>query len=190
MPVKEKKPKLEGQALIDSLKVKELRLRNRLLRKQIKQMDFEDDGNFDLTDIEGTINRLISEGLKLAGSPAGEKLIMSGLFTLAWWKAYGDDFQMNDLYLGIAYGFTVPDALRGGVLANSYALGALSILGVGFLPDEILDWLKDKAGEAGEQVVKGAENVAKNAAVLAGIQESSTIVARKPYQKTVKPLMP
>lgn len=72
-----------------------------------------------------------------------KETILSLLFIYAWKEAYGKQFRGSDIILGIVYGFTIPDALQGGTFANSYALGALAILGVGFLPEDVKDLIGD-----------------------------------------------
>lgn len=86
-----------------------------------------------------------------------KETILSILFIYAWKRAYGPKFTGGDIALGIAYGFTIPDALRGGTLANSYALGALGVLGVGFIPTEIWDRLGAIPGAVVDKIKESAD---------------------------------
>lgn len=89
---------------------------------------------------------LIVDKLTALGQ-VSEKIWGTALFTFAWWKAYGSGPlpTTQDVILGALYAFTVPEALRGGILANSYALGVLAALGVGFIPDEVWDYIPNVA---------------------------------------------
>ncbi len=171
---------VERQLKLDTLAAREARLRIKLLNVQIeKEQDTFDMSSFDLNDVEGTIQLLFKKGFELITSPVGEKLILSGLFTYAWWQAYGKDFSKNDLLLGITYGFTIPPALKGGVLANTYALGALAILGVGFIPDEIWDTIESTVSEAVPGTIKEAVAQATGEAPI----PKTSISGRKSFQK-------
>jgi len=107
-----------------------------------------------------------------------EKLILSGLFTYAWWKAYGDEFKVSDIALGFAYGFSIPDALRGGIIANTYALGALAVLGVGFIPGDVIDDIISGVTETVPGAMKEAIAQATGAAPI----PKRDISGRKPFQ--------
>lgn len=85
--------------------------------------------------------QFIGDTLKSLGY-VGEKLILTTVFVYLWWRSYGKGRfpTKNDVLLGVVYAFTVPEALRGGTLANAYALAVLSALGVGFIPlDDIAE---------------------------------------------------
>jgi len=100
-----------------------------------------------------------------------KETILSLLFIYAWKEAYGKEFKATDIILGITYGFTIPDALRGGALANTYALGALAVLGIGFVPDEIVDFLTPDAIDEMIGQARGTRDVPRRA-----------VAGRKPFQ--------
>lgn len=63
------------------------------------------------------------------------EMILSLVFAYAWKKAYGGKtMTKDDIILGLYYGFTIPPALEGGIVANGYAVAALSALGIGLVP--------------------------------------------------------
>ena len=87
------------------------------------------------------LQKIHTQGMyDVLGALPWKNIVLSGLFTAAWMKAYGNSFTFGDLALGITYGFTIPDALRGGLFANLYAGGAMAVLGAGFFDfDETID---------------------------------------------------
>ena len=129
---------------IQAEQLKQIRLQNRLLREQIKtekaKLEDLEEESFDFTSVDSVIGWLWDKAEKLIDSPAAEKFILSAIFIYAWKEAYGDEFKLTDIPIGILYGFTIPDALKGSEVSNLYAVGALTALGLGFEDDVLPGW--------------------------------------------------
>lgn len=78
---------------------------------------------------------IIDQVMVIAEKLPMDKIILSAVFTYAWWKSYGGGNlpTMGDVMLGITYAFTIPEALKGGNVANAYAIAMLSALGLGLV---------------------------------------------------------
>lgn len=74
-------------------------------------------------------------------------VLSASVYTFLWWRAYGAGKlpTKEDVLLGIVYALTVPEGLKGGILANTYALSVLAALGVGFIPPDALEWMQEQA---------------------------------------------
>lgn len=81
-----------------------------------------------------------------------DKIALSVVFTYAWWRAYGltEYPTKNDVMLGIAYALLIPPALQGGMVANSFATGAIATLiaGLEMPPSYFTDPLTKSDAEA------------------------------------------
>ena len=78
-----------------------------------------------------------------------KEMILSLVMAYAWKKAYGDSggWKIDDIMLGILYGFTLPSALSGSEVGAAFAVGELQVLLAGFIPENIrssvLDYVKE-----------------------------------------------
>lgn len=88
------------------------------------------------------VNKYIVDAIRdISHNMPWDKVVLSLVFTYGHWRAFGKTKlpTKGDVILGIIYAMTIPEALQGGTVANSYALGALSYLGLGVLVPG--DWL-------------------------------------------------
>lgn len=126
--------------------------------------DFDDE---DLEDMPSGLTKAeleryyIDKVVDLAKALPWKEIVLSGVFTYAWWKAYGQGKYptKDDIVLGALYGFTIPDALQGGVAANAYAIAALSALGIGLIPKELPQAVIDSWMD-GADIVQSLLNIA------------------------------
>lgn len=75
-----------------------------------------------------------------------DTVILSLVFTYAWWRAYGQGPlpTKGDVMLGITYAVTIPKALTGGEVAAGFAIVALETLTIGIItPPEVMSSAKD-----------------------------------------------
>lgn len=133
-------------------------------KKNQSEDDFDDDGKL-TPDQKRELEKYYTDKLtEIAKSLPWDKLILSGVFTYAWYKAYGGKTPtLQDLMLGIYYGFTIPPALEGGVVANSYAVAALGYLGVGLAAPNIQSDLEKATGEMKNIIDDAGDFAAKSA---------------------------
>jgi len=97
---------------------------------------------------DAQMNKYIVDSVKEIGiALPWKEIALATLFTYGHWKAYGSGPlpTKEDIILGMFYALTVPSALQGGILANSYAIGALGVLGAGLIlhKDSDLEAVKD-----------------------------------------------
>lgn len=76
-----------------------------------------------------------------------QAVVLSLIFIYGLWKGYGATKLPTkaDVLLGITLGLTVPDALKGGIVANAYATAALGAVGAGAFISDAKDpneWLR------------------------------------------------
>lgn len=135
-------------------------------RKKQKNEDHDDDDYGKLTrEQKIELERYYTDKMvEVAKALPWDKLILSGVFTYAWYKAYGGKRPtLQDLALGIYYGFTIPPALEGGIVANSYAVAALGYLGVGLAAPNIESDIEKATGEMKNIIDDAGDFAAKSA---------------------------
>lgn len=134
------------------------------------------------------LQKLQTEHLLAIGSvvaPVAEKLILSGALIWAW-KEVGADKKLRpgDVLLGLIGGFTLGDALRGGLLANIYAAGYLSTLGLTAVPEGFVDaggqipFLAIKYGTPAGWVWTGGEFIFEHLKDPDAIKDSANTLAK------------
>lgn len=137
---KETRAQLEKK--VEKAKQKAKKLGKNLKEKQTELSFKPDDDPADWSD-ERWAKYFLDRSFSIAERLPWDKILTSILFYYLWRKAYGKsssfEEKKHDLALGFLYGFTVPEALKGGLLANTYALGLLGALGAGFIPNDVLD---------------------------------------------------
>lgn len=87
---------------------------------------------------EQTIEEYILEaGKDLFANLQPKDVALCLIFIYAMWTGYGKTPLPTkaDIMVGILLGLTVPDALRGGIVANTYAVTALGALGLSQFTD-------------------------------------------------------
>lgn len=96
---------------------------------------------------DAQMNKYIIDSVKDIGmNLPWDKIALSAVFIYGHWKAYGAGTlpTVGDVMLGIMYALTIPPALQGGIVANSYAIGVLGYMGIGLIPGAE-DWEEDIA---------------------------------------------
>ena len=86
---------------------------------------------------DAQMNKYIIDSVKDIGlNMPWDKIALSAVFIYGHWKAYGAGRlpTIGDVMLGVMYALTIPPALRGGLIANGYAVAALGYLGIGLIP--------------------------------------------------------
>lgn len=68
---------------------------------------------------------------------------LSVILTIAWSKTHEGPINQNDLLLGSLGGFTLPSALQGSTVANTWAIAYLGGLGFNFIDQDIAQWVED-----------------------------------------------
>ncbi|GAI92840.1 unnamed protein product [marine sediment metagenome] len=106
--------------------LKNLKLRNKILKLREKKLQAEIDQIEEMAE-----NYYIEKAIEVAKVLPWKEILLSGVLMYGW-KEAGDNKEITvaDVLLGIIGGFTLEDALRGGIAANAYAVGYLSSLGV------------------------------------------------------------
>lgn len=104
---------------------------------------------------------IVDQVLSIAKNLPYDKIVLCSIFTYAWWKAYGEGDRptKGDVMLGVMYGLTIPPALQGGTVANSYAVSLLSALGVGLVKDDLLNKIPIDEVEAVLKVARDTPNI-------------------------------
>ena len=100
---------------------------------------------------DAQMNKYIIDSVKDIGlNMPWDKIALSAVFIFAHWKAFGAGPMptVGDVMLGIMYALTIPPALQGGLVANGYAVGLLSVLGVGLVGGDV----KGKMDELGDNL--------------------------------------
>ena len=96
---------------------------------------------------DAQMNKYIVDSVKDIGLVMPWKEIaLSALFTYGYWKAYGAGPlpTKEDVLLGVFHAMTIPPALQGGIIANAYAVGLLSTLGIGLMGGDIAQKMADR----------------------------------------------
>lgn len=129
-----------------------------------KRSEPEYDPNDPDTWTDSQMNKYIMDKVADIGSRLPwDKIVLATVFTYGHWRAFGKTKlpTKGDIILGIIYAMTIPEALRGGVAANAYALGALGYLGLGVLiPGDYFD--KMLKGDITSNVPSAAQRVLAN----------------------------
>lgn len=89
-------------------------------------------------DPEPTIEEYILElGSSFFKNLSPKDVALCLIFIYAMWTGYGKTPLPTkaDIMVGILLGLTIPDALRGGIIANTYALTTLGALGLSQFTD-------------------------------------------------------
>jgi len=68
------------------------------------------------------------------------EMYLSLILSVAWSKTHEGGLNTGDMLLGGIGGFTLPSALKGDLVANSWAIAYLGALGLNFIDQDIGDW--------------------------------------------------
>lgn len=125
---------------------------------------------------DSQMNKYIIEKVQeISSNLPWESIVLSGIFTYGHWKAYGAGPlpTKGDVMLGVVYALTIPPALKGGTVANTYAVGALGVLAAGLaIQPSMIEEIKDSIIDAGEEAANAPENFVDSVSNVADIVKS------------------